>query len=254
MNNNRKFGIEIEGFGLTREELITGLTRKGIEVKSEGYNHSIRPHWKIVYDASIRADKGFEIVSPPLKGENGINQVRIVAETIEELGGQVNRSCGLHIHHDVNDFTLDHFKNIYSLYHRFENTIDEIMPVSRRGNNNTFCKSIQGKMEELKDANSLEEIRRIFQSRYYKLNVQSFWRHGTIEFRQHSGTVNAEKIINWILLTQLMVERSISGDVKVGERTEFNLKQFKKVLTRKSENNYTKLFKYYNSRHKKLAA
>jgi hypothetical protein len=38
-------------------------------------------------------------------------------------------------------------------------------------------------------------------SRYYKLNLSAINVHGTIEFRQHSGTVNAEKAVNWVKLT-----------------------------------------------------
>ena len=34
--------------------------------------------------------------------------------------------------------------------------------------------------------------------RYYKVNVMSYNNHRTIEFRQHSGTTEYEKIKNWI--------------------------------------------------------
>jgi hypothetical protein len=37
------------------------------------------------------------------------------------------------------------------------------------------------------------------------LNSHSYWRHGTIEFRLHSGTLDADKIINWLIITQKMI-------------------------------------------------
>lgn len=47
-----------------------------------------------------------------------------------------------------------------------------------------------------------------FGSRYYKLNLQSFQRHGTVEFRQHGASTNFLKIKNWILICARLVEFS----------------------------------------------
>jgi hypothetical protein len=49
---------------------------------------------------------------------------------------------------------------------------------------------------------------RVESDRYYKLNMTAFWRHRTIEFRQHSGTVDADKAINWIRLLIQFVNRA----------------------------------------------
>jgi hypothetical protein len=46
------------------------------------------------------------------------------------------------------------------------------------------------------------------EQRYFKLNLQSFFRTGTVEFRNHAGTVNADKVINYIRLTGAMVQDS----------------------------------------------
>lgn len=50
--------------------------------------------------------------------------------------------------------------------------------------------------------------RRDGQGRYHKLNLVSLWVHGTIEFRQHSGTVDADKAVNWIELLMQFVNRA----------------------------------------------
>jgi hypothetical protein len=44
--------------------------------------------------------------------------------------------------------------------------------------------------------------------RYNKVNLCAFLRHGTIEFRQHSGTMNVDKVINWIVFCVNFVETS----------------------------------------------
>ena len=46
---------------------------------------------------------------------------------------------------------------------------------------------------------TVENIQRaLCNDRYHKVNAESYRRHKTIEFRQHAGTTNYEKIINWV--------------------------------------------------------
>jgi hypothetical protein len=46
------------------------------------------------------------------------------------------------------------------------------------------------------------------QTRYYKLNLAAYVKHGTLEFRQHAGTLNLNKMINWIMFCVQFVEDS----------------------------------------------
>jgi hypothetical protein len=38
--------------------------------------------------------------------------------------------------------------------------------------------------------------------------VQAYWRHRTVEFRQHSGSIEFEKISNWLHFLARMIEFS----------------------------------------------
>lgn len=215
---NRTFGVEMEFINDTysREEIASKITSAGVECYAEYYNHETKNWWKIVTDASC----GFELVSPPLSGAEAFEQIKIVCRVLEECGSKVDRRCGLHIHHNANDFTLDTFKNLLNLYIRFENVIDSMMPKSRRANNNNYCRSMASfygmregavnmRLEQIKVCTTVKELRRVYgEDRYRKLNMESYVKHGTIEFRQHSGTLEADKIINWIILTQAMVNVS----------------------------------------------
>ena len=49
--------------------------------------------------------------------------------------------------------------------------------------------------------------------RYFKVNPISYDRHKTIEFRQHSGTTDYEKISNWILFLAKLVEFSYKKEI-----------------------------------------
>jgi hypothetical protein len=121
----------------------------------------------------------------------------------------VNRTCGLHVHVGVRDWGVKQFQNLAKRYVKFETAIDTVMPQSRRRSNNTYCKSnarrygngltlseIFAGIQRCRTTQSLKNY--IQNGRYYKLNMESFWKHGTIEFRHHSGTICPDKIENWV--------------------------------------------------------
>ena len=89
--------------------------------------------------------------------------------------------------------------------------------------------------------------------RYCKVNLKSFRRHGTIEFRHHSGSTDFEKISNWIILTQAIVERAVNSRVvmKQGAEDWFN---FKKVIRAYAwmgaDEKLQKAIKFYNKRRR----
>ena len=138
---DRKFGIELELIGITREQAIAALTGVGIEVRDEGYNHETRSHWKIVSDSSVRG--GFELVSPVLRGESGLEEARKAATALDDMGATVNRSCGYHVHLNAAGLTASDIRAIVTRYADHESEIDAFMPPSRRGNENTYCGSIR---------------------------------------------------------------------------------------------------------------
>jgi hypothetical protein len=48
-------------------------------------------------------------------------------------------------------------------------------------------------------------------TRYHKFNMESMSRYGTVEFRQHSGTIEPDKAMNWIRVCVAFVERSLNS-------------------------------------------
>ena len=195
---NRRFGVELEMAGITREQAARALQQVGIEVRTENYNHDTRPHWKIVPDGSVQG--GFEVVSPILQGEEGLEQLRTVVTALDDMGGNVNRTCGYHVHFDAADLSHEHVRAIVTRYAAHEAEIDAFMPRSRRGNENTYCQSVISLAgnARFKNAATMRELVNAQGGRYFKVNLQSYYRYGTVEFRQHSGTLNAAKAVNWV--------------------------------------------------------
>lgn len=215
----RSFGIEIEACGVAPATLAAELAAAGVECHAEGYNHTTRNHWKVVSDGSVRGDRPFELVSPVLHGEEGLAQVQIVCGVLNRLGATVNKTCGLHVHFGVGE--LEHetkfWRNLLNNYADLEPSIDAVMPPSRRGANNSFCRPVArpGLRERLARCRDLRAIERETShgSRYHKVNISSFWRHRTVEFRQHSGTIDFDKISNWVRLLSRLVEFSRHSEV-----------------------------------------
>ena len=194
----RKFGIELEIVGITRDKALRALRAVGIEVASEDYNHHTRNHWKLVSDASVQG--GFEVVSPVLFGEEGLEQATTVAQALDDAGATANRSCGFHVHFDASHLSVEDIKTIVHRYADHETEIDAFMPRSRRANHNQYCAPLASFLNRpsFDQATTIERLAQVQGGRYFKVNLQSYQRHGTVEFRQHSGTVNATKVANWV--------------------------------------------------------
>lgn len=259
-NEERTFGVEIEFTRASRSRVAELMREKGLLAEVEGYNHFTRNHWKLITDASCE----FELVSPILKGREGLRQLKLATEALNEAGAKVNRRCGLHIHHDINDYDAKQIANIYAVYVKLEKTIDTLVPESRRGNRNNYCASLfqyrdqQHILDKLKKVNSIQDIENIFFQRYVKLNFQSYVKYGTIEFRQHSGTVEFEKIYNWILLTQQIVDTAATPVQKTYKESSDNLQSMRNVLrlipAKGATEEIAEMFKWYRKRAKQLAA
>ena len=212
MNNlptitNRTFGIEMEFEGANIRTVADALNEV-VECHFEGYTHRTTRHWKIVTDGSLpNYDTCGEIVSPILEGVEGVEELRKVCDKLDTIEGiKVTRRCGLHIHLGAADLTVREIQTIYERYADYEAQIDLVMPRSRRGRSR-WCDTIAENKNRIKRATTKNRLARSC-DRYYKINLVSLGRYGTIEFRQHSGTLNFDKIVNWLSFLMAFVEKS----------------------------------------------
>ena len=101
---NLTFGVELECYlpnGVSRVEAAERVSQAigGRPVRCEGYNHRDGNYWKIVSDVSVSGrQNGWEFVSPILKGQSGLDELKIVMDTLTAIGATVDRHCGTHVH------------------------------------------------------------------------------------------------------------------------------------------------------------
>ena len=211
--NNLTFGVEIETYNVVRDSLIREVEQRSISISSEDYNHrDNKAYYKIVSDASIQGANGQEVVSPILKGKKGLNSLKMVCDSLNAIGARVNKSTGLHIHFDASTINDGHFIQIFKNYQKLEFVIDSFMPCSRRANYNIYCKSLGGIHYD--GCQTKSDVINYNGTRYRKVNAESYLRHKTIEFRQHSGTTEYEKIANWINFLRKLIDYSFDKEIQ----------------------------------------
>ena len=135
-------GVEIECFNVDKDRFLHLVRRQNIEIKHEAYNHNTCNFYKIVSDSSIEGDNALECVSPVLKGKAGLNSLKTVCDGLNQSGAKVNKTTGLHIHVGLQNICSEQYRNIFINYFYLENAIDKFVAKSRRGDSNSYCKSI----------------------------------------------------------------------------------------------------------------
>lgn len=215
---SRRFGVEIETVGASREALANAIsTVVGYHVPVLQYhgnscvcgcgrNYTATEKtqiWKVERDGSLahRASGNRntgEVVSPILEGKQGFAQLEAVVKAIHSVGATTNRSTGLHVHVEAADLTGEEVARVVEFYSSNQTTIDNMVSVSRR-NNRYANKYSAYQLRAIKQAAQTDkDSLRNFANKYTVVNIAPLFSYGTIEFRQHQGSVNGKKISNWV--------------------------------------------------------
>ena len=225
----RTFGVEIEclippprltGGREWNEHLVFVLGGLGVDARCGQFRGAVQ--WGVKSDGSLRRNTNewcVEFASPVLRGDVGLAELAKMFAALKSLKAKVNSSCGLHVHIGVRDLTGAERRNLLTQFIRYEKFFDLILPASRRAN--PYASSMRHKYSatrksddkaaehailRLMEIKSVADLDAIHQPYHHDrmANVLGAW--GTFEFRQHSGTVNAEKASNWVKLILAFVE------------------------------------------------
>lgn len=232
------FGVEIECL-VASSVMRECATRNAMPFQYEGYNHTDNNHYyKFVSDSSIRGENPIECVSPVLTGKTGMKSLENCCKALNEAGAQVNRSTGLHVHIGAQNLSDEAYVNVFKNYQKLERVIDTFMARSRRANNSQWCRTLQGK--DFSWCTTKSDIYdEMNGNRYFKVNACSYARHQTIEFRQHQGSTDFEKISNWVNFCAKLVAWSkknvLSSEVTSIDEIPFLTKKEKSFFKSRAE-------------------
>ena len=209
----------------------------GVEMETcDGYlEYTSKYNLKCVSDGSI---DGMEYVTGILQGNKGMVEVENICDALNKAC-YVDKTCGVHVHIGGANFNRRFAILSIMLGQMMQTQLFRIQPKSRRSN--TYCKVIPDKYRELRTINKKEfpfTYKRMLRllskyiantssgfnknnckksrnpnghyssTRYKWLNLNNFSykdRGNTIEFRQHSGSLDYNKIRKWVLFCMSFV-------------------------------------------------
>jgi hypothetical protein len=206
---------------------------------------------------------GVEVTTPVLWFcEESLVAVTKVCELLKKTYCvDVNESTGLHVHvGNGNDnggaFRFNTIRNLYALLWAFEPQLDRLHPAHRqdvfhaesfRGNTRkakygrTF-RALEGILECLKaeDKLDLSSLNNVANNRGQTYNFQqtilvSELTKRTVEFRQHEGTLNGERVLIWIRTVVRLVEFASGAEFNPAAFTELLLIAQYEEIEEKSE-------------------
>ena len=172
-------------FGVELEVTIPIAARHEIQVGGYHCGRQIRSlpaGWNAQNDSSIHADNGFfgvEIVSPILKGADGLKQVKAVCEWLQGLNAKVNSSTGFHVHVGFDRSDLPMMKKLVALVARHEKGIYASTGTHRR-EASIYCQGVRNN-EAYRAAFLTGTTSHRLCNRYHILNIVS--NQPTVEFR-----------------------------------------------------------------------
>lgn len=158
-----------------------------------------------IYRTSVRSDGSVQgennqvgvEVTILLNTANGFEPLYKLCNILRtQFNASVNKTCGLHVHFDYSKLGIDAAQIAGKRVAKFIPMLAKLQPESRRSN--TFCKLSVSKLRG---------------DRYHAVNMTSFSKHGSIEVRLHSGSVDATKIQNWVELLKLIFATPVKGRV-----------------------------------------
>lgn len=199
------FGVELEFVGSRKSSDLENFNKEMSNLLGDkyyyngNYNHNSGSTWVLGRDGSIdsfsrniRNSYGYELSSAKLNlfNEKDIETLGKVIELIKTcLHGEINRTCGTHVHigfkHDK--VLRDDVINLLYTYSNMESKIfDPAVPGNRR--RNRYCKKTQPSVR-----NKYQKL----SSRYCVFNFNRECDNLHFEVRQLEGTLDLNTIISW---------------------------------------------------------
>lgn len=204
--SQRKFGIELE-IGCTVSKIKIQAAIKEISLKSvvvTRYQPSIENgFWHIKSDATCGpkgrlGPKGVEIASFVAKGNYDLQHICNVSQSLSKLGCKVNDNCGLHIHADSSDLTVNHVGTLLAYWIKLEKCLQYALPERRR--TNEYCRMVSARYLLPKYLNILDYVDSSSTKAanlYLLLSPSNIGYYENSDRRQNLNLVNYARALNY---------------------------------------------------------
>lgn len=196
------FAVELELAGLTPYRACEVISPIVPTHPDTSYRHTVYPtQWKCVPDGSV--PNGCEIVSPPLRGSDGIDQIRRVCIAVAEAGGRVTVRAGVHVHIGLDDIEGNRVIQPdsegaqiifqHAQYQPVWNRLTQVRRHDGRWSRTRVMSRALAMADQWRAGNYTDGG-----NRYFSLNLCSYDKYGTFEFRQHHSSLNPARLATWI--------------------------------------------------------
>jgi len=247
-------------FNENKSKRMVGIEIEAVNGESSIVDDECGDFVSCVYDGSI--SDGDEFVSNPANGDLLYRDIKKLTQSLRDGGYVVDSRCGLHCHFDIRDISENDKKKLHIAYSLFEKFFFEMVSPSRR--DNQYCHTLRKDYEVLfakKYKNYLtnredyvlenEIICSRYDSRRYDwVNLNSSYVRGSLEIRNHNGTIDSVKIINWIRIHNRFIDWVLKTDIKRLVNLKPLLRTFYHIIDNDGEN--IDLIKYIQHRRRKF--
>jgi len=193
----KTYGIELETSSISIRSAQSALDAVGL-------------NWQCKPDGTRGVNA--EAVSPILN-DGSLNESITAARALLRAGATVNKKTGYHIHLGADHYGNDGIAALVRNWYTAADAIGALVAPSRL--NNHFCQHTlpESLVESWAESIRNGRIDNAGQGRYRSLNLDSYQRHGTVEFRLHHGTLNGKKIQAWAEFCESLATFSTAGGI-----------------------------------------
>jgi hypothetical protein len=222
-----------------RVKMAKILSANGLRAVARGYSHApVGDDLDVVveHDNSIVGESVYsgiewvqvEVKTRILSGTADFDAVvKKLCEISRYLGARQNRSTGVHLHLDFPELRdgPERLRSFYNLSHRCEPVFFGLVAPSRR--DNSYCKPMPSPSKFFHTCCTIKECQNalilVGYDRYWGFNLtHAFGSTPRIEFRQHQGSLDFEKLRHWRNLCLRLVDHSLQRNCKAAPKPLVN--------------------------------
>lgn len=211
--SERTFGIEIEMCNLDRN-LVSLPT---------GYSWS-RDEKIVNTDTTINSRYGGEVNTPPchIFSMSELHELRSVYESLVRAGGRAKWSCDTHVHIYVGDLDVEELKKVYLFFFVCYKYFKRYSSISEWDEKVFNCSPLPDVKyyEGVLNAKTFEDIKTLFTNNSYKgyirhaVNISSYFKTKTIEFRMFHATTDFYLALNCVLSAYRIFNYAVTHELE----------------------------------------